>query len=50
MLAKVENLLYDVQDLNNIIDDLTDGEVLELVGVDGSGTLLFEINTYGLYY
>lgn len=37
-------------ELERKLDELKEGEVIELVEVDGHGNLYFEIHTYGIYY
>lgn len=37
-------------ELERKLDDLKEGEVIELVDVDKHGNLHFETHTYGIYY
>lgn len=46
----VDGTQYTDSELRKILDNLKDGEVLELVEVDRYGNLHFEIHTYGMYY
>lgn len=46
----VDGTQYTDSELRKILDNLKDGEVLELVEVDRHGNLHFEIHTYGMYY
>ena len=46
----VDGTQYTDSELRKILDNLKDGEVLELVKVDRHGNLHFEIHTYGMYY
>lgn len=46
----VDGTQYTDSELERTLDNLKDGEVLELVEVDRHGNLHFEINTYGTHY
>ena len=46
----VDGTQYTDSELRKILDNLKDGEVLELVEVDRHGNLHFELHTYGMYY
>lgn len=46
----IDGTQYTDSELRKILDNLKDGEVLELVEVDRHGNLHFEIHTYGMYY
>ena len=46
----VDGTQYTDSELGKILDNLKDGDVLELVEVDQHGNLHFEIHTYGMYY
>ena len=46
----VDGTQYTDSELEKILDNLKEGEVLELVEVDQHGNLYFEIHTYGMYY
>lgn len=46
----VDDTQYTDSELEQILDNLKEGEVLELVSVDRHGNLHFEIHKYGTYY
>lgn len=46
----VDGTQYTDSELRKRLDNLKDGEVLELVEVDRHGNLHFEIHIYGMYY
>lgn len=50
MSVFVDGIEVTVEYLNIILNELKDGEVLELIEVDEHGNLYLEIGKYGIYY